>query len=94
MELTVPFQITGNPFQISHSTSFALFPAFLGFSVQRHSTSVQRNNQSASTIAAVIADSVSLSPNFISDTDTVSFSFTIGITEDVNKETRVFVALI
>lgn len=41
---------------------------------------------------AVTAERVSLSPNLISDTDTVSFSFTIGITPAASSAESVEVA--
>lgn len=76
---------------MSSTTSIALASGFVrGFLSYRQSTSVIRNKKSAWTIAAVIADKVSLSPNLISATARVSFSFTMGITPISNSSFNVF----
>ena len=79
---------------ISSTTSMGWASGLVrGFLSYRQSTSVMRKSRSAWTIAAVIADSVSLSPNLISDTASVSFSLTMGITPMSSSSVRVFRAL-
>ena len=63
-----------------------------GFLSYRQSTSVMRNSRSAWTMPAVMADRVSLSPNLISETARVSFSFTMGMTPRSNSSLKVFCA--
>lgn len=63
-----------------------------GFLSYRQSTSVMRNSKSAWTIAAVMADRVSLSPNLISETARVSFSFTMGMTPMSSSSLKVLCA--
>lgn len=61
----------------------------LGFLSYKQSTSVMRNKRSACIMAAVIAERVSLSPNLISETARVSFSFTMGMTPMSNSSLTV-----
>jgi hypothetical protein len=64
-----------------------------GFLSYRQSTSVMRNKRSACTMAAVMAERVSLSPNLISETASVSFSLTMGMTPMSRSSLMVFWAL-
>ena len=75
-----PPAISTNSLVISSiiSNRFAL-GFFEGLSLYTPSTSVNKTNKSAWTIAATCALKVSLSPTFNSSIDTVSFSLIIGI---------------
>ncbi len=77
------------------SISFINFTFFSarGSAEKKPSTSVKITNWSASTLLATSAESRSLSPNLISSTATVSFSFTTGTTPRLRSVNRVFLAL-
>ena len=64
-----------------------------GSSVYKPSMSESRIRRSAPIRAATIADSLSLSPNWISCVETVSFSLTIGTAPRLKSSSKVFWAL-